>query len=286
MRNLTDRVAVVTGAASGIGRALSLELAKRGCHLAITDRTTAPLSPVADQIRQMGRRVSTHGFDVSDRTAWPRFISELTAAHSAAHLLVNNAGVSLTGPFASCSIDDIDWQIKVNLWGVVYGCHFLMPMLRAQEEAHIVNISSIFGIISVPESAAYCMSKHAVRSLSESLEMELWDSSIRVSSVHPGAVATRIVEDGRYRAGGYVGEEESKKLIARGIAPSEAAIIVADGIQRDQRRILVGRDAAWLARMQRWMPVWYRNLVALWHRRNRSDAAFAGTKGTPDVSDP
>lgn len=275
VRSLTDRVAVVTGAGSGIGRALSIELAKRGCHVAITDRTAEPLASVAEAIGQTGRRVSTHAFDVSDRAAWSAFVSELTASHGAAHLLVNNAGVSLTGPFESCSIDDIDWQLKVNLWGVVYGCHFLLPMLKAQEEAHIVNLSSIFGIISVPENAAYCMSKHAVRSLSESLEMELWNSTVRVSSVHPGAVATRIVEDGRYRTGGNIGEDLAKSMIARGIAPEEAAVTIADGIQSDTRRILVGRDAVWFDRMYRWMPVRYRNLVARWHHRRRAPEGAA-----------
>lgn len=285
MRNLQDRVAVVTGAASGLGRALAIELAKRGCHLAITDRTVGPLSPVADSIRQLGRKVSVHGFDVSDRTAWPRFVQELIAEHKVVHLLVNNAGVSLTGPFWSCSLDDIDWQLKINMWGVIYGCHFLLPTLRAQEEAHIVNISSVFGLVSMPENAAYCMSKHAVRSLSEALEMELWDSTIRVSSVHPGAIATRIAEDGRYRAGGTLGEEKSKEMIARGLSPARAAVIVADGIERDERRILVGRDAVWLARMQRWMPVWYRNLIARWFRRRRASleavASSSGSEGEP-----
>lgn len=272
MRNLQDRVAVVTGAASGIGRALALELAKRGCHLAITDRTVDPLAPVADSIRKLGRKVTVHGFDVSDRTAWPRFVEEVVTAHGAVHLLVNNAGVSLTGPFGCCSIDDIDWQLKVNLWGVIYGCHFLLPVLRQQPEAHIVNLSSIFGIISVPENSAYCMSKHAVRSLTESLEMELWDSPIRVSSVHPGAVATRIVEDGRFRAGGVIGEDHARELISKGIAPARAAEIIADGIQRDQRRIFVGSDARFLATLQRLMPVWYRNLV-VWAFRRRHKGA-------------
>jgi short-subunit dehydrogenase len=275
LRNLQDRVAVVTGAASGIGRALALELARRGCHLAITDRSVSPLGPVADGIRQLGRQVSVHGFDVSDRTAWPRFVQELTAAHGRAHLLVNNAGVALTGPFASCSIDDLDWQLKVNLWGVVYGCHFLMPVLRAQEEAHIVNVSSIFGIISVPENAAYCMSKHAVRSLSESLEVELWDSKIRVTSVHPGAVATRICEDGRFRMSGKGDEERAKAMISGGIAPAAAATIIADGIQRNRRRIIVGRDAALLDWMQWLMPTWHRNLLALYYRRQRAQATEA-----------
>lgn len=270
MKLLTDRVAVVTGAGSGIGRALALELARRGCHVAITDRDAAVLEPVAAGIRELGRKASIHGFDVADREAWPRFVDALKAEHGAVHLVVNNAGVSLTGPFASCSLDDLDWQLRVNLYGVMYGCHHLIPLLAKQGEAHIVNVSSIFGIITVPESAAYCMSKHAVRSLTEALEMELAGTSIHVSSVHPGAVATRIVLDGRFREGGRTDADNAKKMIASGMAPEQAAIIIADGIQRNRRRILVGNDAKMLALMQWWMPLRYRDVVGWWVRRQRA----------------
>ena len=268
MKELGDRVAVVTGAGSGIGRALAVELARRGCHLAITDRTAEALVPVAEQIRALGRRASVHAFDVADRDAWPPFVEALLAEHGAVHLLVNNAGVSLTGPFASCSLDDLEWQLKVNQFGVMYGCHHLLPILAKQPEAHLVNVSSIFGIISVPESAAYCMSKHAVRSLTEALEMELWGTNVRVTSVHPGAVATRIVLDGRFRQGGRTGADNAKKLIAGGLKPEAAALIIADGIQADRRRILVGPDAKMLAWMHWWLPVRYRDMVGWWVRRN------------------
>lgn len=267
MKQLMDRVAVVTGAGSGIGRALALELARRGCHVAVTDRTVEPLAPVADAIRALGRNVSVHGFDVADRSAWPPFVDAVLAAHGAVHLVVNNAGVSLTGPFASCSLDDIEWQLGVNLLGVTYGCHHLLPILLKQPEAHLVNVSSVFGIISVPESAAYCMSKHAVRSLTEALEMELWGTNVQVTSVHPGAVATRIVLDGRFRNGGRTGADNAKKLIAAGLLPEQAATLIADGIQANRRRILVGSDAKMLAWMHWWLPVRYRDVVGWWVRR-------------------
>lgn len=270
MKELRDRVAIVTGAGSGIGRALSVELARRGCHLAITDRTADGLGPVADQIRALGRNVSVHGFDVAERAAWPPFVDAVVLQHGAVHLLVNNAGVSLTGPFSSCSLDDLEWQLGVNLYGVMYGCHHLLPILSKQAEAHVVNLSSVFGIISVPESAAYCMSKHAVRSLTEALEMEMWGTNVHVSSVHPGAIATRIVLDGRFREGGRTGAANAKKLISDGMAPEKAAGIIADGIQQNRRRILVGNDAKLLAAMHWMLPLRYRDLVGWWVRRNQT----------------
>ncbi len=270
MKDLRDKVAVVTGAGSGIGRALALELARRGCHLAITDLSEEPLRAVAEAIGGQGRRVSVHAFDVSERGAWPPFIAGVIETHGAAHLLVNNAGVALTGPFLSCSLDDLEWQLRINLNGVMYGCHGFLPHLLEQGEGHVVNLSSIFGIISVPDSAAYCMSKHAVRSLTEALELELWDSPIVVTSVHPGAVATRIVSGGRFREGGFTSSERAREMIDSGIAPEQAARIIADGIQRDARRILVGSDARLLARVQQVMPLLYRDLAHWWLSRRAS----------------
>ena len=267
MRSLQGVRAVVTGAASGIGRALALELAGRGVDLALTDLDVARLEPVAEAVRALGRRVTVHGFDVADAAAWAAFRDEALAAHGSVQLLVNNAGVSLTGPFLSCSLEDLEWQVGVNLWGVVHGCRASLPHLRTRPDAHLVNVSSLFGIVTVPDSAAYCMSKHAVRSLTEALEMELHGERVKISSVHPGAVATAIVTGGRFRAGGLMSEKQARKLIAKGIPPEAAALRILTGILRDERRILVGADAVALAFLHQLAPVGYRRLVRWWMGR-------------------
>jgi len=269
VKRLQDRTAVVTGAGSGIGRATALELARRGAHVVVTDLDIERVTPVAEEIERLGRRASAHGFDVARRDAWPAFRAEVLALHGSVQLLMNNAGVALTGPFLQCSLDDIEWQLDVNLRGVTYGCHTFLPHLLEQEEGHLVNVSSIFGIVTTPDTAAYCMSKHAVRALTESLEQEHWDSRVRFTSIHPGAVATNIVTDGRYRDGGRLSERAARKAIANGITPEEAARIIVDGIQADRRRILVGRDARWLARIHQALPVGYRDLVRMALQRRR-----------------
>ena len=274
MRTLTGRRAVVTGAASGIGRALALALADEGMDLAITDLDAERLAPVADAIAAKGRRVTVHGFDVADKAAWGPFRDAVLAAHGTVELVVNNAGVALTGPFLECTEADLEWQIGVNLWGVLHGCRAFLPHLLQQPEAHLVNLSSLFGIITVPDNAAYCLTKHAVRSLTEALQMELHGTRVRVSSVHPGAVATAIVTAGRFVPGGRMTEKQAHKTIARGIRPEAAAARIGAGIRRDERRILVGRDAELLARLHHLLPVSYTRLV-----RRFVDATGRGPAG-------
>ncbi|MEN0062995.1 MAG: SDR family oxidoreductase [Myxococcota bacterium] len=267
MKKLQDRTAVVTGAGSGIGRATALELARRGMNVVVTDLDVEKVTPVAAEIEELGRKSSAHGFDVAKRGAWPGFLDEVIATHGSVQLLMNNAGVALTGPFLECSVEDLEWQLDVNLRGVMYGCYTFLPHLLEQDEAHLVNVSSIFGIVSMPDNAAYCMSKHAVRSLTESLEQEHWESNVRFSSIHPGAVATNIVSDGRFRAGGVFAQKQARKAIDQGIPPEQAANIIVKGIQRNERRILVGRDAHFLARIYQAMPVSYRNVLRMYVNR-------------------
>ncbi|MEN0062268.1 MAG: SDR family oxidoreductase [Myxococcota bacterium] len=260
MRDLRDRVAVVTGAGSGLGRALALRLAEEGCHLALTDVVAERLADVAQQVEGLGCRATTHVFDVAKRGAWPDVVADVRSAHGGVQLLINNAGVSLAGPFSSCSLDDLEWQLGINLYGVLYGCHAFLPHLLQQQEARIVNVSSIFGIVSVPDNSAYCMAKHAVRSLSESLWLELADTSVGVTWVHPGAIATRIVEDGR-RSGARMTKEASRQLIASGWSPDRAANVIVAGIRRGRRRIIVGPGASRLAMLQQFFPVGYLDTV-------------------------
>ena len=247
---------MVTGAGSGIGRATALLLAKRRGER----RRHRPRRRTggAGGSRDRGDGASVVGACVStspDRQAWrPRFFDDVITGHGSVQLLMNNAGVALTGPFLGCSLDDLEWQLDVNLRGVMYGCHTFLPHLLEQNEAHLVNVSSIFGIVSMPDNAAYCASKHAVRALTEAIELEHPDSRVRFSSVHPGAVATNIVSSGRFRSGGFLTPDLANRAIDRGISPEKAATIVVDGIQRDVRRILIGRDAHFLARFSKRFP--------------------------------
>jgi NADP-dependent 3-hydroxy acid dehydrogenase YdfG len=173
MRALAGTVAVVTGAASGIGRALALRLAQEGCMLALGDIDAAGLAESADAIRQIGVRVSTHQVDVSDAAAMEQFRDAVLREHGRVALLVNNAGVAIAGTVAELSLDDIAWLIGINFWGVVHGAKLFLPVLQQQYDAHIVNISSIFGIVAPPGQAAYAASKFAVRGFSEALRHEL-----------------------------------------------------------------------------------------------------------------
>jgi len=261
--------AIVTGAASGIGRATAIELARRGADLVVTDRRAEDLDPVLDEIRALGRQAEGHGFDVSELEAWKDLRDGL--GPRGAQILINNAGVALTGPFMECSIEDMHWQLDVNLRGVLYGCHVMLPTLVDQPRAHIVNLSSLFGLIAMPDNAAYCMSKHAVKALTECLMVELPDH-VGLTSVHPGAVATRIVADGRYR-GGSMSRKGAVKVIANGLPPKAAGRMIVDAIEARRERLIVGRDAKLIASLRHLLPVRHRHILRAYYRWQRKRRA-------------
>ncbi len=265
--------AIVTGAASGIGQSTALELARRGADIILTDRRAEDLQEVAGAIRALGRQAGVHGFDVSDHDAWKTLREDLGAR--GAQVLINNAGVALTGPFVECSVEDLHWQLDVNLRGVMYGCHVMLPVLLEQPRAHIVNLSSLFGLIAMPDNAAYCMSKHAVKALTECLMVELPDH-VGLTSVHPGAVATRIVTSGRYR-GGSMSSRGAAKVIANGLHPDEAGRLIADAIEARKERLIVGNDAKLLATLRHLMPVQHRRLLRRYYRWQQRRNAQRGT---------
>jgi NADP-dependent 3-hydroxy acid dehydrogenase YdfG len=203
MTAISGSAAAVTGAASGIGRALALELAARGCDLALADRDEAGLQQVAAEIGKAGtRKVSTHRVDVGEPAQIQEFAQAAVAAHPGLNILINNAGVALLGSFNEVEQAQMEWLININFWGVVHGTRAFLPHLSLKHEAHIVNLSSIFGIIAPPGQAAYCAAKFAVRGFSESLRHELAvaNSPVKLSVVHPGGVLTNIVRNSR--AGG------------------------------------------------------------------------------------
>ncbi|HTO52923.1 MAG TPA: SDR family NAD(P)-dependent oxidoreductase [Myxococcota bacterium] len=273
MKRLEGRVAVVTGAASGIGRALALELAQRGCHLALVDVDEAGLGPVADRVRALGRKVSLHRVDVSERAQMERLPGAVIAEHGHVHVLVNNAGVSVSGVLADQSLDDFAWIVGINFWGVVYGCKLFLPQLLAEDEAHIVNLSSLFGLIGVPTQVSYNATKYAVRGVSEALISELSGTRVGVTCVHPGGIRTNIVRAARASTPRDEAENERTAALFERFAmpPEKAARKIARAVSRNQARLRIGAETYLLDWLKRLAPVTTQRVAGwAWRRSLRS----------------
>jgi short-subunit dehydrogenase len=268
MTEITGAAAAVTGAASGIGRALALELAARGCDLALADRDEAGLLSLTSELASHGRQVTTHRLDVSDPAAIAQFAGDATAAHPKLNIVVNNAGVALFGSFNEIDQAEMEWLFNINFWGVVHGTRAFLPHLARQREAHVVNLSSIFGIIAPPGQSAYAAAKFAVRGFSESLRHELTaaNSPVKLSVVHPGGIATAIARNARAGHGmtdnaRRVQAIERFERLAK-TSPRDAALRIIQGIERNEPRILIGGDARFMDLLQRFMPGTYWKVMA------------------------
>jgi short-subunit dehydrogenase len=264
--NLKSRTALVTGAASGIGRGIAVSLARRGCNLALADIDEVGLIETVRMTANGGVKASRHRLDVGDRRAVAAFPQEILAAHTGVDLLVNNAGVALGGRFDEVAEVDFEWLFDINFWGVVRMTRAFLPILRASDDARIVNISSVFGLIAPAGQTAYAASKFAVRGFSNALMNELEGSNVGVTVVHPGGVATAIARNARWP------KSAKPETIAAGTAtadralilpPEKAGEIIVDGIERRSKRVLVGRDAQMIAILERLAPV--NHLAALKH---------------------
>jgi short-subunit dehydrogenase len=271
---LGGAVAVVTGAASGIGAALAALLAGRGAHLALVDANGTALQATATEARRHGVAVSEHVLDLAQPDAGTVLRGAVLAAHGRTSVLVNNAGVALAGTFEQLSEVDFDWLMSVNFGAVVRLTRAFLPVLAREPAAQIVNLSSIFGIIAPPGQTAYCASKFAVRGFSESLrhELQLTGSPVAVTLVHPGGVRTRIAENARVAAGIDPAElaprlQEMQRLLR--LPPEAAAARILRAIERREPRVLVGRDAVQAAWLQRLFPVSY------WNHLDRSASRAA-----------
>lgn len=239
-------MAVVTGAGSGIGRALAQQLANRGCILALADINLENLEQTRTLLSDCAGECSCHVLDVADASAFQTFAENVRQMHGAVHVVINNAGVALVDTIENMSYEDFHWVMNVNFWGVVHGCKFFLPYLRESDEGHIVNISSVFGLMSLPKQSAYNASKFAVKGFTESLKMELAGSPIGVTCVHPGGIRTSIVENARVRTESL--EITRDELLARFddaaiTTPERAATLIIRSIENNRRRLLIGRDA-------------------------------------------
>ena len=264
---LRGGVAVLTGAASGIGAALAADLARRGMHLALVDLNATGLEATAAQARAAGVTVSTHVLDVADHAAVAALPAAVLARHGRVTALVNNAGVALGGMFEQVGAEDFDWLMDINFGATVRLTRAFLPVLAREDAAQLVNVSSIFGIIAPPGQTAYAASKFAVRGFSESLrhELETSGSPVGVTIVHPGGVRTAISENARLAKGldsAEVARERAnwRRLLA--LDPAKAAEIIAAAMARRAPRVLVGSDARGAALVQRLFPVTYWKHVA------------------------
>jgi NAD(P)-dependent dehydrogenase (short-subunit alcohol dehydrogenase family) len=268
---LHDRTAVITGAGSGIGRGIAQSLARRGCHLALADISEPGLAETAQLVGGTDIRISCHTLDVADRAAAAGLPQAVMAQHGRVDLLFNNAGVALAGTFEQVSEADFDWLIEINFGAVVRLTRVFLPHLKASDDARIVNISSVFGLISPPGQTAYAASKFAVRGFSNALRLELEGSKVGVTVVHPGGVATKIAENARTPAGTTNAElaeqlEKARRLLT--MPPVEAGEIIVQAVERRAPRVVVGGDARMMALIERLAPVSYWTILAPLIRRS------------------
>ncbi len=265
MTQLNENVAVITGAASGIGRALAVRMAQEGiAGVAIADLNEAGLNETCEMVAAAGVPVSMHILDVSNREAVEHFADDVLAKHGRVTHLVNNAGVGLIGTFDQLTIEDFEWLMGINFWGVVYCTKAFLPTLLEQKSAHIVNVSSVFGLIAPAEQTAYTSSKFAVRGFTESLGHELCDTNVAVSCVHPGGIKTNIVRNSR------IGTDTPEEWKQQGVkffdkvaktSSEEAAEVILRGIEKRDPRILIGKDARRISVLSRLFPKRYLRII-------------------------
>lgn len=266
--------AVVTGAASGIGRALAVELAKRGANLAISDVNDTGLSETASlaQSAASGVKVSTFHLDVADRQAVLAHAGEVASEFGRVNLVFNNAGVAVAATVEETTWEDFDWLMGINFWGVVHGTKAFLPHLIESGDGTIVNISSVFGFIGVPSQSAYNSAKFAVRGFTEALrqEMLMEDKPVSVHCVHPGGIRTNIARSARVPADSEVDKDQMAKdfeRIAR-TSPERAARTILRGVDRGKPRILVGPDAYLINGFERFLGARYEGILARLAKRS------------------
>lgn len=266
MRSFNDRVVVITGAGSGIGRALATHLAARGARLALSDIDDAGLAETVDLARRAGaREVRSDRLDVADRAAFTAYAAAVAGHFGRVNLVVNNAGVALAGDLTDLDYGDMDWIMGINFWGVVHGTKEFLPHLIASGDGHLVNISSLFGLVSMPGQSMYNAAKYAVRGLSEAVreEMLVAGHPVGVTVVHPGGIKTAIARNARYAASedGVESARRFDQTLAR-MTPERAAEVILAGVEKGKARVLVGLDAHAVHQLAKLTGSRYQDIVA------------------------
>jgi NADP-dependent 3-hydroxy acid dehydrogenase YdfG len=271
MKTLDDKVVVITGAGSGIGRALALTCAGRGSLLALSDVDEAGLAETVDLVKGAGaREVRSDRLDVADREAFAAYATAVVEQFGRANVIINNAGVALAGDFTELEYADIDWIIGVNFWGVVHGTKAFLPHLIASGDGHVVNLSSLFGLVSMPGQSMYNATKYAVRGMTEAIreEMLVAGHPVGVTSVHPGGIKTAIARNARVAAN--EDKEATARLFDQKLAkmtPERAAEIIVKGILTNKARVLVGLDAHAIHHLAKLTGSRYQDLFAAASKR-------------------
>jgi len=250
MKDFYGRVAAITGAGSGIGRALAQDLSRRGCHLALSDINETGLAETVALCEGTGVKVTSQRLDVADRSAMFAWADQAAQEHGKVNLIFNNAGVALAATIAEGSVDDIEWLMGINYWGVVYGTKAFLPRLLAAGEGHVINMSSVFGLMAIPSQSAYNSAKFAVRGFTDCLRMELEIAGVNVSAttIHPGGIKTNIARNARVDpaledAAGSREEQAARFERIALTSPAKAARQILAAVERNRRRALIGPDA-------------------------------------------
>jgi NAD(P)-dependent dehydrogenase (short-subunit alcohol dehydrogenase family) len=271
--DLRNKVAVVTGAAGGLGAALATNLARFGCQVALCDVDEAGLERTRAACEGLGARASSRVLDVSEADPVFAWAKEVVAQHGAPHLVFNNAGATLLATVENATLEELRWLMGVNFWGVVHGTKAFLPHMKAAGGGHLVNISSAFGFIGIPGQSAYTASKFAVRGFTEALAIELRieGSPVLAHVVHPGGIATGIARHARLGEN-QVAERPREEMLAAfdriaRTSADDAAREIVEGVRRGSRRILIGMDARVISALQRLLPSRYQRLVELGARR-------------------
>lgn len=280
MKTLKDKVAAITGAGSGIGRATAILMASKGCHLALSDVNETGLAETVEQCRSHGVKVTSKRVDVASRDEMYAWADDVVREHGLVNIIFNNAGVALGATVEDMQYKDFEWLMGINFWGVVYGTKAFLPHIKTAGEGAIVNVSSVFGLIAVPTQSAYNAAKFAVKGFTEALreEMEIAGTNIGVTCVHPGGIKTNIARNARVTATKGLVDEKSTRDFEKAFitTPEKAAQDVVNGILKNKRRVLIGPDAVVIDAMQRILPTSYQRLLEMGAKRRSKKLGGVG----------